>query len=237
MATTGPDKYRHGLLKITTWDVTPMARRLGLCVVVAATLLTASACGGASEVPSTPAAVAASTATEPLTPAPVVSRTPTAAPSRVPGSSPTPRPSRSLRPSAVPSAASTTRKATPAATTSNKAACDALEGPLEKAVAGLIVLREVASGGAAESTITSARAEAITRLVALETTANRVAGEQADRTLRSNVRALAVTAGLKYTKIRSIKPTQVDALQLAAGDTGDLEDTVAKLEPACGRYW
>ncbi|GHJ54342.1 hypothetical protein Nm8I071_36490 [Nonomuraea sp. TT08I-71] len=37
-----------------------------------------------------------------------------------------------------------------------------------------------------------------------------MAVEPTDRTLRSNFRALAVAAGLKYTKIRSIEPAIVE---------------------------
>ncbi|WP_246835624.1 hypothetical protein [Micromonospora sp. MH33] len=88
-----------------------------------------------------------------------------------------------------------------------------------------------------EAEIVNARAEAITRLVNLDAVANRVAAEQTDRTLRSNFRALAVAAGLKYTKIRSIEPANVEGLVNVASDTGALEGAVGKLEPACGRYW
>ncbi|WP_433312876.1 hypothetical protein [Micromonospora chersina] len=88
-----------------------------------------------------------------------------------------------------------------------------------------------------EAEIVNARAEAIARLVDLHAVANRVANEQTDSTLRSNFRALAVAAGLKYTKIRSIQPDNVEGLVNVASDTGALEDAVNKLEPACGRYW
>lgn len=209
-------------------------RRLGLCVAVAATLLTASACDRAAETPGTPAAVEASISTESPTPTPTA---PTAAPSRTPGPSPTPRSSGTPRSSTAPAAAPTSRKATQAAATSNKAACTAVKGPLEKAVAGLITLGGVAASSTVEAEIVNARAEAITRLVNLEAVANRVAGEQSDRTLRSHFRALAVAAGLKYTKIRSIEPANVEGLVNVASDTGALEDAVNKLEPACGRYW
>jgi hypothetical protein len=128
-------------------------------------------------------------------------------------------------------------KATQAATTSNKAACTAVKGPLEKALAGLVMLGAVAASATAEDEIVSARAETITRLVNLEAAANNVAAEQTDRTLRSNFRALAVAAGLKYTKIRSIKPANVEGLLNVASDIVALEGAVNKLEPACGKYW
>ncbi|MEU7172819.1 hypothetical protein ABZ949_15205 [Micromonospora tulbaghiae] len=221
-------------------DVT--VRRLGLCAAVAAMLLTASACGRADETPGTPTAVVASAATESPTPMP---STPTATPSLAPEPSPTPRPSQTSRSSGTPrsstapAAAPTTRKATQPATTSNKAACTTVRGPLEKAIAGLITLFGVASSSTVEAELVNARAEASTRLVNLEAVANGVAGEQSDRTLRSNFRALAVAAGLKGVEVRSIKPKleYAEAIVKMASDTGDLESAVDKLEPACGRYW
>ncbi|MEU2171865.1 hypothetical protein ACH47V_20655 [Micromonospora chersina] len=209
-------------------------RRLGLCVAIAATLLTASACERAAEMPGTPTALEASASAWSPTHTPTA---PTATPSRVPEPSPTSRSSGTARSSTAPAAAPTTRKATQAATTSNKAACTAVRGPLEKAIAGLITLGGVAASATVEAEIVNARAEAITRLVSLEAAANRVAGEQTDRTLRSNFRALAVAAGLKYTKIRSFEPANVEGLVNVASDTGALESAVDKLEPACGRYW
>lgn len=209
-------------------------RRLGLCVAVAATLLTASACNGPAEMPGTPTAVEATTSAWSPTPTPTE---PTATPSRGPKLSPAPRSSGTPRSSTAPAATPTTRKATPAATTSNKVACTAVKRPLEKAIAGLITLGGVAASSTVEAEIVNARAEAITRLVDLHAVANRVANEQTDSTLRSNFRALAVAAGLKYTKIRSIEPANVEGLVNVASDTGALEDAVNKLEPACGRYW
>lgn len=214
-------------------------RRLGLCVAVAAMLLTASACGSADEMPSTPT-VAASTSTEfPLaTPA-----APTATPSLAPEPSSTPRPSETprtagtSRSSTAPAAPPTTRKATQVATASNKAACTALKGPLEKAIAGLITLAGVAAASTVEAEIVNARAEALDRLRNLEVVTNRVAGEQADRTLRSKFAPLMMAAGRKAAEIRSIKPTQVEGLVKVASDTAALEAAVDKLEPTCGRYW
>ncbi|RLQ02892.1 hypothetical protein EAD96_21575 [Micromonospora sp. BL1] len=215
-------------------DVT--VRRLGLCAAVAAMLLTASACGRADETPGTPTAVVASAATESPTPMP---STPTATPSLAPEPSQTSRSSGTPRSSTAPVAAPTTRKATQPATTSNKAACTTVRGPLEKAIAGLITLVGVASSSTVEAELVNARAEASTRLVNLEAVANGVAGEQSDRTLRSNFRALAVAAGLKGVEVRSIKPKleYAEAIVKMASDTGDLESAVDKLEPACGRYW
>ncbi|MCZ7427952.1 hypothetical protein O7607_19640 [Micromonospora sp. WMMA1949] len=125
------------------------------------------------------------------------------------------------------------------AATSNKAACTAVKGSLEKAIAGLITLGGVAASSTVEAELVNARAEASTRLINLGAVANRVAGEQADRTLRSNFRALAVAAGLKDVQVRSIKPklSNAEGLVKVASDTGDLESAVDKLEPTCGRYW
>ncbi|WP_225853550.1 hypothetical protein [Micromonospora sp. AMSO31t] len=131
----------------------------------------------------------------------------------------------------------TTKKATQAATASNKTACTAVRGPLARALAGLVALGAIAASATSETEVASAWTEAITRLVNLEAAANKVAAEQTDRTLRSKFRALAVAAGLKYTKIRSVKPPKVEALVAVAGDTGALEDAVNKLEPTCGKYW
>lgn len=234
MVDTASPRYRHGSAKIVRWDATLTVRRLGLCVAVAAALLTASACDRAAEMPATPTAVEASISAGSPTPTPAA---PTVTPSRAPEPSPSPRSSGTPRSSATPAAAPTTRKATQAATTSNKAACTAVKGPLEKAIAGLITLGGVAASATVEAEIVNARAEAITRLVNLEAAANRVAAEQTDRTLRSNFRALAVAAGLKYTKIRSIDPANVEGLLNVASDTAALEGAVNKLEPACGRYW
>lgn len=211
-------------------------------MAVAAALLTASACGRADEMPSTPTAVAASTSTESPTPVPT---TPAATPTHAPEPSATPRPSGTPkssgtpRSSTAPAAAPTTKKATQVATTSNKAACTAVRGPLEKAIAGLVILAGVAASSTVEAEIVNARAEASTRLVNLEAAANRVAGEQSDRTLRSNFRALAVAAGRKGVEVRSIKPKleYAEAIVKMASDTGDLESAVDKLEPTCGRYW
>ncbi|MDO3687682.1 hypothetical protein [Micromonospora sp. C28ISP2-4] len=123
------------------------------------------------------------------------------------------------------------------ATTSNKAACAAVKGSLEKAIAGLITLGGVAASSTVEAEIVNARAEASTRLVNLHAVANRVAGEQTDRTLRGNFRALAVAAGLKDVEVRSIKPTTPEGLVKVASDTAALESAVDKFEPTCGRYW
>ena len=207
-------------------------------------LLTASACGRADEMPSTPTAVAAGASTESpsATESPVPTPTaPTATPTRAPETSPTPRYSgtpRSLT-APAPAAPTTTKKATQVATASNKAACTTVKGPLEKAIAGLIILVGVAAGSTVEAELVNARAEASTRLVNLEAVANRVAGEQSDRTLRSNFRALTVAAGLKGVEVRSIKPKleYAEAIVKVASDTGDLESAVDKLEPTCGRYW
>ncbi|MEW2591047.1 hypothetical protein AB0893_11575 [Micromonospora aurantiaca] len=222
------------------YDVT--VRRFGLCAAVAAMLLTASACGRADEMPSTPTAVAAGASTESpsATESPVPTPTaPTATQTRAPETSPTPRYSGTPRSSTAPAAPTTTKKATQAATASNKAACTTVKGPLEKAIAGLIILVGVAAGSTVEAELVNARAEASTRLVNLEAVASRVAGEQSDRTLRSNFRALTVAAGLKGVEVRSIKPKleYAEAIVKVASDTGDLESAVDKLEPTCGRYW
>ena len=222
------------------YDVT--VRRFGLCAAVAAMLLTASACGRADERPSTPTAVAASTATESpsATESPVLTPTaPTATPTRAPETSPTPRSSGTPRSSTAPAAPTTTKKTTQVATASNKAACTAVKGPLEKAIAGLIILVGVASSSTVEAELVNARAEASTRLVNLETVANRVAGEQSDRTLRRKFQVLTMAAGRKDVEVRSIKPKLefAEAIVKVASDTGDLESAVDKLEPDCGRYW
>ncbi|WP_435055415.1 hypothetical protein [Micromonospora aurantiaca (nom. illeg.)] len=222
------------------YDVT--VRRFGLYVAVAAMLLTASACGRADETPGTPTAVAASTDTESPTPMPSA---PTATPSLAPEPSPTPRPSQTSRSSGTPrsstppAAPTTTKKATQVATASNKAACTAVKGPLEKAIAGLIILVGVASSSTVEAELVNARAEASTRLVNLEAVANRVAGEQTDRTLRKKFQVLTMAAGRKDVEVRSIKPKleYAEAIVKVASDTGDLESAVDKLEPTCGRYW
>ena len=222
------------------YDVT--VRRFGLYVAVAAMLLTASACGRADETPGTPTAVAASTDTESPTPMPSA---PTATPSLAPEPSPTPRPSPTSRSSGTPrsstppAALTTTKKATQVATASNKAACTAVKGPLEKAIAGLIILVGVASSSTVEAELVNARAEASTRLVNLEAVANRVAGEQTDRTLRKKFQVLTMAAGRKDVEVRSIKPKleYAEAIVKVASDTGDLESAVDKLEPTCGRYW
>lgn len=222
------------------YDVT--VRRLGLCVAVAAALLTASACGRAADVPSTPTAVAASTSTESPTPTPTA---PTATPSLAPEPSPTPRPSGTprssgtSRSSTAPAAPTTTKKATQVATASNKAACTAVKGPLEKAIAGLIILVGVASSSTVEAELVNARAEASTRLVNLEAVSDRVAGEQTDITLRRKFQVLTMAAGRKDVEVRSIKPKfeYAEAIVKVASDTGDLESAVDKLEPTCGRYW
>ncbi|ADL48279.1 hypothetical protein Micau_4770 [Micromonospora aurantiaca ATCC 27029] len=222
------------------YDVT--VRRFGLYVAVAAMLLTASACGRADETPGTPTAVAASTDTESPTPMPSA---PTATPSLAPEPSPTLRPSQTSRSSGTPrsstapAAAPTTRKATQVATTSSKAACTTVRGPLEKAIAGLIILVGVASSSTVEAELVNARAEASTRLVNLEAVANRVAGEQTDRTLRKKFQVLTMAAGRKDVEVRSIKPKleYAEAIVKVASDTGDLESAVDKLEPDCGRYW
>ncbi|RNI01968.1 hypothetical protein EEZ25_15425 [Micromonospora aurantiaca] len=222
------------------YDVT--VRRFGLYVAVAAMLLTASACGRADETPGTPTAVAASTDTESPTPMPSA---PTATPSLAPEPSPTPRPSPTSRSSGTPrsstppAAPTTTKKATQVATASNKAACTAVKGPLEKAIAGLIILVGVASSSTVEAELVNARAEASTRLVNLEAVANRVAGEQTDRTLRKKFQVLTMAAGRKDVEVRSIKPKleYAEAIVKVASDTGDLESAVDKLEPTCGRYW
>ncbi|MET7965993.1 hypothetical protein [Micromonospora sp. NPDC005305] len=95
----------------------------------------------------------------------------------------------------------------------------------------------IASSATTENEIRSAMGETITRLVNLEAAANKVAAEQTDRTLRSNFRALAVAAGLKYTKIRSVKPANVEGVRNVASDTAALESAVNKLEATCGKYW
>ncbi|MEU2985452.1 hypothetical protein ABZ647_13725 [Micromonospora aurantiaca] len=222
------------------YDVT--VRRFGLYVAVAAMLLTASACGRADETPGTPTAVAASTDTESPTPMPSA---PTATPSLAPEPSPTPRPSPTSRSSGTPrsstapAAPTTTKKATQVATASNKVACTAVKGPLEKAIAGLIILVGVASTSTVEAELVNARAEASTRLVNLEAVANRVAGEQTDRTLQKKFQVLTMAAGRKDVEVRSIKPKleYAEAIVKVASDTGDLESAVDKLEPTCGRYW
>ncbi len=216
------------------YDVT--VRRFGLYVAVAAMLLTASACGRADETPGTPTAVAASTATESPTPMPSA---PTATPSLAPEPSQTSRSSGTPRSSTAPAAAPTTRKATQVATASSKAACTTVRGPLEKAIAGLITLVGVASSSTVEAELVNARAEASTRLVNLEAVANRVAGEQTDRTLRKKFQVLTMAAGRKDVEVRSIKPKleYAEAIVKVASDTGDLESAVDKLEPTCGRYW
>lgn len=206
-------------------------------------LLTASACGRADEMPGTPTAVAASASTESPSAAESPIPTPTmatATPTRAPETSPPPRSSGTPRSSTAPAAPTTTKKATQVATAgNNKAACTAVKGPLEKAIAGLIILVGVASSSTVEAELVNARAEASTRLVNLEAVANRVAGEQTDRTLRSKFRSLAVAAGLKGVEVRSIKPKleHAEAIVKVASDTGDLESAVDKLEPDCGRYW
>ncbi|MEU7760195.1 hypothetical protein [Micromonospora aurantiaca (nom. illeg.)] len=125
------------------------------------------------------------------------------------------------------------------ATASNKAACTAVKGPLEKAIAGLIILVGVAAGSTVEAELVNARAEASTRLVNLEAVANRVGGEQTDRTLRKKFQVLTMAAGRKDVEVRSIKPKleYAEAIVKVASNTGDLESAVDKLEPICGRYW
>ncbi|MDM4782057.1 MULTISPECIES: hypothetical protein [unclassified Micromonospora] len=125
------------------------------------------------------------------------------------------------------------------ATTSNKAACTAVRGPLEKAIAGLIILAGVAASSTVEAELVNARAEAIDRLVNLEAATNRVAPEQQDRMLRRKFGPLMMAAGRKGAEVRSIKPKleYAEAIVKMASDTGDLESAVDKLEPTCGRYW